>query len=267
MKFIPKWGKTLLALAILGILLGILTNFFICQPLYWLTGYIFVVSSLILYVRKKYPNRTLKVDITDLELVNLSGAPLKLSEILLHEFEYVKDTASQAMNDRHTMINYFLLSAGVVVTGIGVLLSKEGAADFQYRDECLVAMSLLFSTVGWIYFLQLVRLRQAWCDSALAMNHIKRIFVHYSGNQPQKAQKVFLWNIDTIPRANAKMTVFHLSALLIAVLSAVAIALTSVILLGEKETGKFWYIAIILGLYHLIFQMSMYTALLKEPRT
>jgi len=264
MEFIKKWGKTILFPVILSIPLGWLTNFFICQPLYWVTIYILITNSLALYVRKKYPNRILKSDIADLEIANFAGTPLKLSEILLQEFDYVKDTASQAMNDRHTMINYFLLSAGVVITGVGVLVSKEGAVDFRYRDETIVALSLLFCTVGWIYFMQLVRLRQAWCDSALAMNHIKRVFVKCSGNKLEMAEKIFLWGITTIPKANKPMTVFHLSALLISVLSAAAIALAAVILLGEKQIGRFWYVVVVFGLYHLIFQMWMYNALLKE---
>jgi len=260
-----KWKKALFFLVILAIVLGFLTNFFFKQHLYWVTGYIFIVSVLVVFVQKHYPNKTYEVDIPKIKLAHSDRAPLKMSDILLQEFAYIKDTASQAMNDRHTMVNYFLLSAGVVVTGIGVLLSKEGAVDFRYRDETVLALSLLFCTVGWIYFLQLVRLRQAWCDSARAMNHIKQVFVQYSGNKPERARGAFLWNITTIPKANQKMTVFYLSALLISVLSAVAIVLASLILFGEKCAAKFWFVPIGLGFYHLFFQMFQYTALLEEP--
>jgi len=259
-----SWGRFYLFLFISGLLLGGLTMIIRCHPIYVVTGYIFIVGGLVAYVQKKYPNQTREVDIGDLNLLPPSASPLRLEEIILREFDYVKETASQAMNDRHTMVNYFLLSAGVVVAGIGVLLSKEGAVDFQYRDQTLVALSLLFCTVGWVYFMQLVRLRQAWCDSARAMNHLKRVFVKCSGNSPEMAEKIFLWSIKTIPRANKPMTVFHLSALLISILSAVALALASMILLSENGIKKFWLAPMLLGLYHLFFQMRKYHALLQE---
>jgi len=259
-----SWGRFYLFLFFSGLLLGGLTMIIRCHPLYVVTGYIFIVGGLVAYVQKKYPNQPHEVDISDLELLPPSASPLRLEEIILREFDYVTETASQAMNDRHTMVNYFLLSAGVVVAGIGVLLSKEGAVDFQYRDQTLVALSLLFCTVGWVYFMQLVRLRQAWCDSARAMNHLKRVFVKCSGHTAEMAEKIFLWSIKTIPRANKPMTVFHLSALLISILSAVAIALATVILLNKNGIKKFWFAPIALGLGHLFFQMRKYHTLLQD---
>jgi ABC-type spermidine/putrescine transport system permease subunit II len=74
------------------------------------------------------------------------------------------------------------------------------------------------------------------------------------------------------------MTVFYLSAVLISLLSAAAIALAgtislSVDLLRQSDQIQNYIniplayplIGLVLGLYHLFFQMSMYTALLKEP--
>ena len=43
------------------------------------------------------------------------GIPSALQQIALHEYEYVQETMAQAMNDRHTLINYFVLSAGVML--------------------------------------------------------------------------------------------------------------------------------------------------------
>jgi hypothetical protein len=256
---------------ILAIVFGVVLHWLVpCRPLYWVTIYITSVTLLISYVQGKYrepisSSAVPKHSIVSAEDLKPKSTEFKLSEILLSEFVYAKETAAQAMNDRLTMLNYFLLSAGVVVAGIGVMVSKEGGYEFPYRDESVIALSLIFNMVGWVYFLNQVRLRQAWCESARAMNHIKQVFVEYCGYPQEKAKAFFRWNIETIPRASKKMTVFYFSALLISILNASAIVLATTIVLGIDHVSEYWVVPIILGFHHLFFQMSMYTALLEEP--
>lgn len=239
----------------------------VCPHLYWVTGYIFVITGFIVFVQKKYREvpRTLPVPILQSLPPKNDAAQLELSEILLREFDYAKETAAQAMNDRLTLLNYFLLSAGVVVAGIGVMVSKEGGYEFPYRDDSIIALSLIFNMVGWVYFMNQIRLRQAWCESARAMNHIKQVFVEHCGYSQEKVKAAFRWSVENIPAPPKKMTVFYFSALLISILSAVAIALASTMLLGVAQISHFYVFPIGLSLYHLFFQMSMYTALLEEP--
>jgi len=250
-----------------------------CPHLYSVTVYILIVTFLIAFVQWWYHERLLAFKVPDLQFVTFknTGAELKLTEILLQEFDYVKDTASQAMNDRHTMVNYFLLSAGVVLAGFGLMVSEEGGAKFPYRFEVLVGLNLLFNAVGWVYFMQVVRLRQAWCESARAMNHIKLLYAKNCDLLPGIAEKAFRWKINSIPEAAKKMTVFYFSALLISILNAAAIVLAGVILpninilLDTTSLRKSLFVpekslwlGLALGVYHLLFQMSMYTALLDE---
>ncbi|MDZ7289990.1 MAG: hypothetical protein ONB44_06080 [candidate division KSB1 bacterium] len=246
----------------------------------YVTIYILVVTIFIIIVQRSNRETPRMPRVPELQLIKqrTKAGKLRLSEILIEEFDYVKETASQAMNDRHTMVNYFLLSAGVVLAGSGVMVSAEGGITFPYRYEILIALNLLFNAVGWVYFMQVVRLRQAWCESARAMNHIKSVFTKNCEFFPQLARKAFRWNIKTIPPAERKMTVFYFSALLIGILSAAAITLSSIILvniklLREADTihqakelpSNFLWMSFGLGLYHLFFQMSMYTAFLEEP--
>jgi hypothetical protein len=258
----------------MAILFAILDILLTGPDLYLVTGYILMITFLIVRVQQKYRETIRHVTISAFDSIHpVTNAPLSLSTVLEQEFEYIKETASQAMNDRHTMVNYFLLSAGVVLAGIGVMVSKEGGSEFRYRYETIVALSLLFNTVGWVYFMQVVRLRQAWCESARAMNHLKQFFAKHCEYPPEVAKSAFRWNIESIPPAAKKMTVFYFSALLISLLSAAAIVLASVILVGiEQLRGPeselipppYLLIAAGLGLYHLAFQMSMYTAMLEE---
>ncbi len=251
--------------------------FFVCPNVYIVTVYLLLITLFIIFVHLHYhePSQPFRVP----KLKKKKGtADFKLSEILLKEFEYVQETAAQAMSDRLTLVNYFLLSAGVVIAGFGLMVSAEGGANFAYRYEVVIALSLLFNAVGWVYFMQIVRLRQAWCDSARAMNHLKVLFASHCKFPLETAKASFRWNIESIPRAEKKMTVFYLSALLISLVNATAIGLASIIKLGihilhasDKQReyldipGQYPAISFVLALFHLIFQMSMYTVLLQEP--
>jgi hypothetical protein len=51
--------------------------------------------------------------------------PLYSADILKLEFEYARVTASEAMQDRHTMVNFYLLAFGVIATGVVAILSRD----------------------------------------------------------------------------------------------------------------------------------------------
>jgi len=256
-----------------------------CQNLYLVGGYTLLLTGLIILVKKRYRE---SIRITEAPILPLPATPKKkdpgknkdkareesafnLPEILLEEFVYAKETADQAMDDRHTLVNYFLLSAGVVLASFGIMVSEEGGARFAYRYEVLVGLSLLFNTVGWVYFMQVVRLRQAWCESARAMNHLKQVFVKNCQFDFAIAKKCFRWDFESLPKAGKKMTVFYFSALLISILNSAAIVLASIIVIDLNRLrqaavipAEHFVISIGMGLFHIFFQMSMYTALLEE---
>lgn len=247
--------------------------------------YTFFLTGLILIVKKRYRELIENPEIPALPLPvreentgwrqssrdDHETSTFSLPEILLKEFEYAKETADQAMDDRHTLVNYFLLSAGVVLASFGIMVSEEGGAKFAYRYEVLVGLSLLFNTVGWVYFMQVVRLRQAWCESARAMNHLKHVFVKNCGINFDLAKKCFRWNFETLPRAGKKMTVFYFSALLISIINSSVMALAGIIVIDLNlvrnsrpiPLGHFITSSCI-GVFHLVFQMAMYTSLLEE---
>ena len=91
--------------------------------------------------------------------------PLYSGDILKMEFDYARLTASEAMQDRHTMVNFYLLAFGVIATGVLAILSRE--TDLPRSIGTLLLWILC--AVGWLYFLKIVRLRQAWHESAQAM--------------------------------------------------------------------------------------------------
>jgi len=187
-------------------------------------------------------------------------------EIVLREYEYVQETMAQAMNDRHTLVNYFLLATGVVMATIGAVYSTEGMFYSPYKNHLTIAICLTLSIVAWIYFLKIVRLRQAWCDSCAAMNRIKQFFLVNEGLSDGDERSPFLWKSNTIPRADRKGNLFHLEAILINFISSLAVAAVSVLLLPTDSWRMTFWIPAGFFLLFLALQFSAYTVFLKEKK-
>jgi hypothetical protein len=143
--------------------------------------------------------------------------------LLTAEFEYARITASEAMNDRHTVVNFYLLLTGVVVSAVVALINAGQSGSSLGRALPLVAMALLWALciVGWLYLLQIIRLRQAWRDSALAMTQIKEFYIRRVALfSPLEFSQAFRWRLATLPPANKLWTIHFFSAALIALLNS-----------------------------------------------
>ena len=193
---------------------------------------------------------------------------LESPDILGWEFEYARTTASEAMQDRHTMVNFYLLAAGVVASGvIGVLGS---GADIPRAVG--TALLWLLCEVGWLYFLKLVRLRQAWHDSARAMNQIKEFyFRHVKDTDGDILRSAFRWQAHTQPAPDRPWTVFFYSAMLIGLLNSAAFVAGGVLLDADVQwclTFQILRPLAVLGVAFFAFHVCMYFAFLapKPPK-
>ncbi|MBL7183304.1 MAG: hypothetical protein ISS50_02515 [Anaerolineae bacterium] len=194
-------------------------------------------------------------------------ALLDPADILKLEFEYARTTASEAMQDRHTMVNFYLLVAGVMVSGVvGVLVQKTGLPK--------VAGTLLLwllCGIGWLYFLKIIRLRQAWHDSARAMNKIKDFYIQQVKDfKPDELREAFVWKTETLPPPDRPWTLFFYSAALIGLLDSVAyvaggalLDLTATRYLPSLVLGSLT----LLGLAFFAFHVWLYSAFLKPERS
>jgi hypothetical protein len=189
--------------------------------------------------------------------------PLYSADILKLEFEYARFTASEAMQDRHTMVNFYLLAFGVIATGVLAILSRE--ADLP---QSIVTLLLwILCAVGWLYFLKIIRLRQAWHDSAQAMGQIKEFFIQHDDRfEPEELRTAFRWQSHTLPPPDKPWTVFFYSALLIALLDSMAYMLGAVLLdlslsqiIPRVNIGLY----LLFGIGFLAFHIWLYFALLK----
>ena len=168
---------------------------------------------------------------------------LEGSDILGLEFEYARTSASGAMQDRHHMMHYYLLVFGIVISGVVAILKTDGSLLDCIEKETIATMLLwLLCGVGWFYFLAVVRLRQAWYDSARAMNQIKEFYIQHTKEfDADVFRDVFLWQTQTLPAANRTWTLNFNTATLIGFLDSVAYvaggALTDLNVLAPKVLG------------------------------
>ncbi len=194
-------------------------------------------------------------------------------DILAWEFSYAQTTASEAMGDRHTMVNFYLIITGVVISAAVALFKPEkgpaGRLTVPAYSYVGTIMVWLVCVIGWLYFVKLIRLRQAWRDSAKTMNQIKEFYIRHAENlAAQELIEAFRWRPETLPAPEKKWTLFFCSAVLIALINSIAFVVGGILLnLGTfSQRNALLIIAslVIFGLTMFFFHILMYDEFLRE---
>ena len=221
-----------------------------------------VVVSIILSFNRRLDQTSTPED-TSTQFV---PGPLVLDpqDILGKEYLYAQNTASEAMRDRHTMINFYLIFVGFVTTGV-VAVARDDPTKSKLVGTVLL---WLLCSVGWLYFFKIIRLRQAWYDSACAMNQIKEFYVTHVKDMPADVlRSAFRWQPNTLPAPEKPWTLFFLSAMTVAFLDSVAFFLGGILLeLRNAQNSPLVVIGTMgfLGLMLLAFYAVMYRGFLKK---
>jgi len=160
---------------------------------------------------------------------NTLDSGLSLENILLEEFNYAGVTAYQAMEDRARMFNLYLLLVGVLASGLGAVFQLGGSAR-QFLLPVAILLLLLTGVLGYVFFLKLIRLRQAHRESLIAMNKIKMFYIDQFKAQLPKIEKAFHWRLETIPAGEKFGNVTFLVCYTTAVLGCFCFALAAFLL-------------------------------------
>jgi hypothetical protein len=169
--------------------------------------------------------------------INPETNSIQVSQLLGWEFEYARVTASEAMHDRHTMVNFYLLIVGVAVSAT----TGAMAAAVPLPNWLGAVLLWLLCGVGWLYFLKLIRLRQAWYDSARAMNQIKEFCIRHNHEFPQvELRSAFRWQASSLPSERKPWTLFFFSAMLIGFLSTSAYFVGGLMLGLQAPDARLW---------------------------
>ena len=146
-------------------------------------------------------------------------ALLDPDEILRQEFEYARDSALQANNDRAQVVNLFLILVGGVGSLALALPQLAPERSVPLPPAAFAIVFLLVGLLGLFTVLKLIRLRQAWHDSVVTMNRIKDFYLaHYPGLAP-----AFRWRTETIPQPGKIGTITFDLAMLVALIDSAAV--------------------------------------------
>lgn len=137
--------------------------------------------------------------------------------VVTAEFNYIAQTAFQANEDRARAWQYFFVTFGTLIAALLTTQVETAAQQQLYITFALIFV--LLSALGFITIAQLTRLRQAWLESAHAMNQIKERLID---DDPTLAG-YFRWRDATLPPAFKWHSFGFLQALSVALLSGLAL--------------------------------------------
>ncbi|HUY76069.1 MAG TPA: NUDIX hydrolase [Ktedonobacterales bacterium] len=132
---------------------------------------------------------------------------LKLDNMLLEEFNYASTTAYQAIEDRARMFNLYLLLIGVLGSGLAAIYQLGGGLR-AYTQILAVGLLLVAGVLGVAFFYKLIRLRQAWRDSVLAMNQVKEYYIQQFKESHPQVVNAFRWRLYSIPKGESRNVTF-----------------------------------------------------------
>ncbi|MGH2504747.1 MAG: hypothetical protein ACRDID_19735 [Ktedonobacterales bacterium] len=151
-------------------------------------------------------------------------ASLRLENMLLEEFNYAGVTAYQAQEDRARMFNLYLLLIGVLGSGLAAVFQLGGGLKL-YAGELSLALLLVAGLMGAAFFTKLIRLRQAWRESVLAMTLIKEYYIQeFSQDLPAgrpSPARAFYWRLATLPTGEKRTSTTAVVCFTVATLSAI----------------------------------------------
>lgn len=193
------------------------------------------------------------------ESIDQDQPDLNADALLTMEFEYIAQSAFQANEDRARVSTYYVVTFGTLVAALFSL--RVDNADLDNLHIALVVMFFTLTLFGLSTLLQLVRLRAAWTECAIAMNQIKTYYTdHFQATNLADALR---WRMQTIPALFKPNSIAFLMALQVALLGAISLG-AAIYFLGLVTGSWAWTPAIFLGLLYLGVQLLAYRYLLES---
>jgi len=193
---------------------------------------------------------------------------LKRDEILKTEFEYAANSAFQANEDRSKAASFFLVSVGSLIAAI------LGVGNFSLSGNSLIGLAGIFfvlTLLGLLTVMQLVRLRQAWIESAKVMNKIKDYYIKNFpelADEPNQSVGAFRWRTSSIPKPFKLQSVSFYTVMEVALLSGLTFGAGIYYLLSSFMTCGFcqiivWEFTISGAAVAFVVQLAVYIFILS----
>jgi hypothetical protein len=184
---------------------------------------------------------------------------ISAEDILTAEFEYIAHTASQANDDRSSVVSFFIIAVG---SPLAAFFSTEQLPS-PTTNILFTGLFLILAVLGTTTILQLARLRGAWYESMLAMNHMKEFLVKNSDSDISGA---FRWTFQSAPAKFKPNSVSFYQALEVAILAGLLFGAFVFFLLHSLQMSNesnIWLISAILGILFTGFQIYLYRQMLE----
>lgn len=180
------------------------------------------------------------------------------NQILIAEYQYIAQTAFQVNEDRARIAVFYLSAVGGLA--VAITSGQELARTLPGVAWAFVTLFAVLSISGLLTLLQLIRLRQAWFESVIALNRIKEYFIEQG--ESDTLALAFAWRNHTLPPRFKLSTLSFLYALQVALLSGLMVG-AAVMFAGIALNGLWWSAAVSGGLGFALFQLFLYWWLLR----
>ncbi len=186
---------------------------------------------------------------------------LSPDEILIAEFEYITQTATQTNEDRARVTSFYLVSFGSFIAALLSIQFSLSAEQIEWVNTGFAGLFTALAVMGTLTVIQLARLRAAWFESVKALNQIK---TYYSENLKSiQLEKAFLWTNKTLPSRIKTNTIAFVMMLEVAVMAGIAAG--AAFFFARAAFGHLDGLAasIAIGFAFCIGQILLYRRLLK----
>lgn len=185
--------------------------------------------------------------------------------ILTAEFQYIAQSLFQNNEDRSRATSFYLITLGSFIAAIFSSTQITGLDPIR----AYTAFAVLFATLALmslLTILQLLRFREAWFDSAAAMNEIKRYYIEHFVDED--LSKAFRWKPDELGPKFKLWSVGFLLAFQVAVLGGACLGAAVIFfgLVASNQTTWLWWPAAGATVVWATAQMILYWQVLKRSR-
>ncbi|WKZ48919.1 MAG: hypothetical protein QY306_06070 [Anaerolineales bacterium] len=178
------------------------------------------------------------------------------TDFLTEEYEYIAQTAAQANEDRARISSFYLIAVGSLIATI--FGTQFFDVDFftQPVKFMLSGIFLLLTLMGTSTIVQLAKLRAAWYESMLAMNHLKDFMISHN----KELTKAFRWTTRTLPPKYKTNSISYFQAREAAILSGVtfsaAVYFAQYALNMNNPIN--WLVSAVCGIITVFIQLAVY---------
>lgn len=182
--------------------------------------------------------------------------PISTDDFLTEEYEYIAQTAAQANEDRARISSFYLIAVGSLIATI--FGTQFFDVDFfaQPVKFMLSGIFLLLTLMGTSTIVQLAKLRAAWYESMLAMNHLKKFMIAHN----KEISEAFRWTARTLPPKYKTNSISYFQAREAAILSGVTFSAAVYFLQYALNMNNpiNWLVSAVCGIIVVFIQLAVY---------